>query len=278
MRRPHPNHEVDIPISLAIYNTLGLASMITGYAKEDWEIAEEAIHDWARRNLPDAIPLNATQGYQWKSLFLPNGTVLRTVFGGKNHHCRVDDDLILYDGQAVSPSGFVNAVGGVRRNAWRSVWVLLPTEKEWTLADSLRPRQRAPRQRKPARPIRHTPTTQSIPDRAPATIAPPVDHVPDQAAPQVASVSDEPGMQRTVENMAQPTSSPTQRLCPQGYCSTAPESPPRSGGAHRGARADDCITLLLRDELLPLLNRLIRFHHKSGAMYGLSSNIQSHKE
>ncbi len=90
-----------------------------------------------------------TKGYQWKSLFLPDGTVLRTVFAGKNHHCIVDNDQILYNGQAVSPSGFINAVGGIRRNAWRSTWVLLPENKHWVFADTLRMRARKPGRRKP---------------------------------------------------------------------------------------------------------------------------------
>ncbi|UUZ55781.1 hypothetical protein LP419_09840 [Massilia sp. H-1] len=79
--------------------------------------------------------------YQWKSLFLPHGTVLRTVFKGKSHHCRVDVDQILYQGEARSPSGFVNAVGGIRRNAWKSVWLLFPDSKHWQLADTLRARK-----------------------------------------------------------------------------------------------------------------------------------------
>jgi hypothetical protein len=77
-------------------------------------------------------------GYQWKSLFLPNGTLLRTVFNGKNFHCLVEDDRIHFNGQSVSPSGFANAVGGMRRNAWKVIWVLFPNTSEWKLAGTLR--------------------------------------------------------------------------------------------------------------------------------------------
>jgi hypothetical protein len=48
----------------------------------------------------------ATSGYQWKHLFLPNGTLLRTIFN---------------DRKIISPSGFANAVGGVQRNAWKAI-------------------------------------------------------------------------------------------------------------------------------------------------------------
>ncbi|MBC7683831.1 MAG: hypothetical protein H7176_01220 [Bdellovibrionales bacterium] len=47
---------------------------------------------------------------------------------------------VLYNGQSHSPSKFVNALGGVRRNAWPCIWVLFPDTKEWKLADTLRTR------------------------------------------------------------------------------------------------------------------------------------------
>src|SRR4051812_2934055 len=100
---------MDIPISLEVWQRLCGASFDTGYEKEDWEIAAEAIDDWMRRHKPDAISMNVAKGYQWKSQFLPDSTLLRTVFGGKNYHCLVENDQILYNGKAVSPSGFVNA-------------------------------------------------------------------------------------------------------------------------------------------------------------------------
>ena len=150
MRQP-PHPRMDIPISLAVYQQLLGASNRTGFEKEYWEIAAEAVDEWMRRHDPDAISMPETSGYQWKSLFLPNGTLLRTIFDGKNHHCLVENDQILYQGHAVTPSGFVNEVGGIRRNAWRYTWILLPDDKHWKLADTLRVRERALRAHRPAR-------------------------------------------------------------------------------------------------------------------------------
>ena len=169
MRRQHPNHKMDIPISLEVWQRLSGASFDTGYEKEDWEIAAEAIDDWMRRHKPDAISINVAKGYQWKSQFLPDGTLLRTVFGGKNYHCLVEGDRILYSGKAVSPSGFVNAVGGIRRNAWRSIWILFPDSKDWKLADTLRTRARPRRVRKPVEGVRQAPVMQAS---APPVAAP----------------------------------------------------------------------------------------------------------
>jgi hypothetical protein len=93
-------------------------------------------------NNPDSFLMPATFGFQWKHLFLPNGTLLRTVFNGKNYHCMVDQDHIRYDGKAISPSGFANTVGGIRRNAWKVIWIHFPNSQTWKLAAALRPKKR----------------------------------------------------------------------------------------------------------------------------------------
>ena len=178
MRRYHPKHQADIPITMDVGIKLSHASMMTDYKKEDWEIAEEAIDEWMRRHDPEGLPLPPTSGYQWKSLFLPDGTVLRTVFGGKNYHCHVENDGIVYQGKPVSPSGFVNAVGGIRRNAWRCTWVLLPSNSEWKLADTLRTRARPRRVRAPVRPAPHPASMPAPPAARPDRAAPETDPIP----------------------------------------------------------------------------------------------------
>lgn len=137
---------MSVPVSLEIYQQLLSASVRSGFKQEAWEIASAAIRDWMTRNDPESFAMPATAGYQWKDLFLPNGTLLRTVFGGKNFHCRVEDHTIRYEGKVVSPSGFANAVGGVRRNAWNVIWVLFPNSSVWKLAAGLRAKRRPPRQ------------------------------------------------------------------------------------------------------------------------------------
>ena len=93
------------------------------------------------RNNPESFAMPETCGYQWKHLFLPNGTLLRTIFNGENYHCLVEKDHIRYKGLETSPSGFVNAVGGVRRNAWKVIWILFPNSSVWKLAGTLRTRK-----------------------------------------------------------------------------------------------------------------------------------------
>ncbi len=142
MIRTHPHPHVDLPISIEIYQQLLGAAIQSKTDTEAWEIGAMAIREWMARQCPDMLPMNPARGYQWKHLFLPTGTLLRTVFNGKNHHAFIDGDALLDDGKASSPSRFVNGVGGVRRNAWKLVWILLPGTPTWKRAAEFRVKRR----------------------------------------------------------------------------------------------------------------------------------------
>ena len=243
MRSRYPNQQTQLPVSLDVYQQLQWASCNTGYQKEDWEIAAEAIDEWMRRHKPDALAMQVAKGYQWKSQFLPTGTLLRTVFGGKNYHCLVEGDQILYNSKAVSPSGFVNAVGGIRRNAWRSIWILFPDSKDWKLADTLRNRARPRRVRKPADEVQQALTPQ-----------PSAGHVPVSTPPvaATASASEAPYPQQAIHEQV-PRDEQRHRQQPNGITLARPGF--MRATDHR-THADERVTALLRQELLPLLYRM----------------------
>ena len=75
-------------------------------------------------------------GYQWKQLFLPEGTLLRVTTHGKTCYAKVEGHAIVSDGKPLSPSQLANQHGGVR-NAWRVVWIRPPGE-DWERADRCR--------------------------------------------------------------------------------------------------------------------------------------------
>lgn len=104
------------------------------------QAATIAINQWitAARGQPANIGLPPMRGYQWKSLFLPEGSGLRMYLDGQFHYAQVDGDKLLYQGRAVTPHSFTTACGGRCRNAWRDVWVLLPGERQWQPASELR--------------------------------------------------------------------------------------------------------------------------------------------
>ncbi len=253
MRRHNPDHQRDIPISMAVHWQLVGASIRTGFQKEDWEIAAEAIDEWVRRNDPEGVPMPAHKGYQWKSLFLPDGTVLRTVFEGKNHHCVVESDQILYNGQAVSPSGFVNAVGGIRRNAWRSTWILFPDARQWQLADALRPRKQPRRVRKA--PPENMQPNPAVPRHPADTLATAAD-----AAIRPLTVHQAAAPEKSCEELCVPSEPDDQVEADCQSTATSVSGPRCARGADRrgGAPArlsPAWLSPVLRDELLRLLGR-----------------------
>ena len=148
MKKQHPQPAMALPISVELHQQLQYAVCSGGFEQEDWEIGAAAIRAWMVKNAPDAFPMPVTNGFQWKQLFLPSGTLLRTVFDGKNYHCRVEGDHLIHDGEATSPSRFVNGIGGVRRNAWQVVWLLFPDCPTWQRAAALRAKTTASLQRR----------------------------------------------------------------------------------------------------------------------------------
>ncbi|MEJ7805829.1 MAG: hypothetical protein WKG03_07915 [Telluria sp.] len=245
MRRQHPDRQRDIPISLQVHHQLLGASINTGFEKEDWEIAAEAIDEWVRRHDPDALSTPAHSGYQWKRLFLPDGTVLRTVFNGKNSHCVVEGDRIVFNGKHVSPSGFVNAVGGIRRNAWRCTWILFPETKQWQLADALRP-QRPRRPRTHTRPTLLTPAMPPVPASGPACALPVSDPSAASPFPVAANPTEAPCLHKTIRPPA-PHSPSHGRTHDRQPPTDFPLAPPRCvRGTDRRSNGDDRMAALLR--------------------------------
>jgi hypothetical protein len=82
----------------------------------------------------------AMRGFQWKTVFLPDGTNLRTSYHDTVEFAKVVGDHIFSDdGASLTPSLFANrhAKG---RNAWRFVWLRFPSDDHWTRADNCRTR------------------------------------------------------------------------------------------------------------------------------------------
>jgi hypothetical protein len=86
---------------------------------------------------------SSPDGYQWKELFLPDGTELRMCSNNAVHRARVTGAAIFYQGRQVSPRQFTLAVAGDGRNAWRDLSLRLPGEKQFLPAGLLRRRAQA---------------------------------------------------------------------------------------------------------------------------------------
>jgi len=87
-----------------------------------------------RRNGP------AMRGFQWKNVFLPDGTNMRTSYHGASEFAKVVGDRILSDdGESLTPSQFAN-LHAKGRNAWRFIWLRFPGNAHWVRAIHCRAR------------------------------------------------------------------------------------------------------------------------------------------
>jgi hypothetical protein len=87
---------------------------------------------------PELLSKGSTQGYQWKSLFLPDGTEVRMHYKGAYKYAKVEGDRLIYDGQPTRPGALVNRITGSSRNAWRDLWIKRPADLKWRLAQDYR--------------------------------------------------------------------------------------------------------------------------------------------
>jgi hypothetical protein len=105
---------------------------LTGIRWNSWEL-EPIICEAIRRYMhPPAAPTReqtsttSGAGYQWKQVYLPDGTRLRASFGGQPHFATVTGTEIKSGDLALTPSGFANLYGSGNRNAWKAVWLRFP--------------------------------------------------------------------------------------------------------------------------------------------------------
>ncbi|MCG2582866.1 hypothetical protein [Massilia sp. TS11] len=104
----------------------------TGNPQPLERVVEQAIRFWLD------FQGDTLRGYQWKSLFLPEGTQLRVCYASQFYVAQVEGDAIVYNGRKVSPRQFVIAVMHSVRNAWHEVWLRCPGDGRWHLADARR--------------------------------------------------------------------------------------------------------------------------------------------
>ena len=105
----------------------------------------DAIDYWLQNadSKPELLSQSATRGYQWKSLFLPEGTEIRMSYKGTYRYAKVEGDEIIYEGKPISPGSLANTIASSSRNAWRDLWIKRPDDREWKLSDDCRSETKA---------------------------------------------------------------------------------------------------------------------------------------
>jgi len=104
---------------------------------KQWEIPSvlaEAVALWMAKQQE----VKGRYGYQWKTVFLPEGTVLRSWSYGEHNYAKVQGDQIIYEGRVVSPNQLAQHLGRSTRNAWNDLFIRRPGDKAFKQACVLR--------------------------------------------------------------------------------------------------------------------------------------------
>nr|WP_315252073.1 hypothetical protein [uncultured Duganella sp.] len=113
---------------------------VRGGAQDVAEAVDSAITLWLREQ--SQLPFNcdpaSVRGYQWKSLFLPEGTEIRSWSYGEHNYARVVGDEIIHKGKSVTPNEFAQSFARSMRNAWMDLSVRRPEDKQFKMAHRLR--------------------------------------------------------------------------------------------------------------------------------------------
>ncbi len=158
---------VSVQISSALFLELANYLQEFGDERDPAEIVELALASWLALARGDtASGDQPTPGYQWKRLFLPEGTELKMLYRGRHAFAKVAGNAVLYDGRPMTPNQFAAEVAGSARNAWRDLWLRFPGQRYWKSAAFIRQEQlRGPRPEAVPSFKAHDPTT------APAVMA-----------------------------------------------------------------------------------------------------------
>lgn len=132
-------HPVELPATLFL--NLELHLWETRPKVNPHDFVRELVERWLAADIARTRQnRNASlHGYQWKTVFLPDGTALRTSRDGAHVFAAVSGDCIVQEGKRVSPSQFANGDGS-GRNAWRAVWLRFPGDERWQRAADCRAR------------------------------------------------------------------------------------------------------------------------------------------
>jgi hypothetical protein len=123
------NEAVSVRVPLDVYLELAFQLRNSGDMRQPDDVVAFAVRAWLGKR--QAKP---NGGYQWKDLFLPDGTELRMRFRGTYYYAKVDGDQLKYAGETVSPRSWALMVTGTVRNPWRDIWLRRGFNECWTRA------------------------------------------------------------------------------------------------------------------------------------------------
>ncbi|MBU8541894.1 hypothetical protein [Falsiroseomonas tokyonensis] len=131
----HVRLQVNLPVDT--FQALKTTAAARGLSVQ--ALAREALDEKFGSAIPTAAEPQAEQGpgYRWKTVFLPDGSLISFTYEQKTHIATVKGNELIYDGKPTSPGEFVRVISGGPRNAWRDTWIKRPTDVGWIHARQL---------------------------------------------------------------------------------------------------------------------------------------------
>lgn len=129
-----------LPIPSSLVQRLQAHLMRRGGAPDLQHALSAAIEMWLTEQSKLRIGSDpaSVRGYQWKSVFLPEGTLLCTRSYGEDQYARIVGKELFFRGRAMSPNRFAHWAGRGTRNAWNDIYVRRPQDKFYIPASRLR--------------------------------------------------------------------------------------------------------------------------------------------
>lgn len=130
---------ISVQISSALFLELANYLQEYGDGRDPSEVVEAALSSWLAA--VRGVQHEPLCGFQWKQLFLPEGTELRMTYRGCHATAKVVGNCVLYKATPMTPNRFAAEVAGSARNAWRDLSLRLPGQRYWKSAAMVRSEQ-----------------------------------------------------------------------------------------------------------------------------------------
>jgi hypothetical protein len=130
------NEAITVGVPATLYLDLAYQLRKSDDMRAPEQVVALAIKHWMAGRSGKAAGL----GYQWKNLFLPDGTDLRLRYRGVCYYASVKGDQLVYADEPVSPREWTLLVTGGVRNPWRDIWIRHSAAQTWTRASDWRTR------------------------------------------------------------------------------------------------------------------------------------------
>jgi hypothetical protein len=136
MSTPNLDSFVAVPLPVELY-----AEFARRYSGGVSSVIEQVAWDFLDRTAEDfeAVP-RGSNGVHWESLFLPEGTEIRTKYFNEYKVAGIHGKEIVWDGETYpSMSQLARAMrGDTSNNAWKVLEIMRPSDAKWQPADFLR--------------------------------------------------------------------------------------------------------------------------------------------